>query len=912
MPEKPFGSGYFGEWIGDEFGLPAYRYTCDQVRDSKAATQVNEEWRPSTDHLHQVGNDRFVAVASNYGHVQLRQDEGSPKFLNDYDPARSQFGGGIGYLTDGEVVVSTFYNDQVESFDRVFGIGYFRKTVKAHGLVVDQIVFAPFGDDPLVISQVTIKNERSQSVDLKWVEYWGCQLYQFSFRSFIMSFAQDKSTSEIRREFSRRFDHKFELFANCRGLINSKRFKGRTLSDRATWKGVNAYLATKGKHLTGGPVKPPIKETVLEDESPPTTFLVSLDAPAIGVSTNAIEFFGAGGVESPDRIKETLPLEITSHKSETGMFLQRGMSLGPGEEKTIYFAYGYLPESYELESLVTKYEQNLVNLLAESCNRWKRSRIHLLIDGEDWVERELAWHSYYLRSNLTFDAFFNEHILSQGHLYQYLIGIQAAARDPLQHALPFVFTDPDIVKNIIRYTLKTVSPEGEIPYGIVGSGLYMPSPWKPSDQQLWLFWLVSEYVLANRDTDFLDEILPTYPIYGRKAGKASVRELLTRCFRYFVDKIGTGKHGLMRLARGDWNDVVVIGHVKDEQRDEVAEVGESILNSSMATYVLDHYSRLLGFVGDDLLAKESLEFADGQRDAVTKQWTGNWFRRAWLGSEIGWVGTDIMWLEPQPWSIIGNAADDEQKGTLLQVIGEKAQRFSKHGATILSTPLDQVPGGPGVGTNAGVWPSINGTLVWALALMDGSKAWEEWKRNTLAFHADSYPEVWYGIWSGPDTYNSEFSDSPGQTIQIGERTGVRDAAEDSGLEDEGFLGVGWTDFPVFNMHPHAWPLYTTAKMLGIEFNIEGLEISPSLPHQKYEFNSPLLDFEKSETGYKGKYAPMVRGTWKVVINLGEEETGRLSTAVVNGMEQEIIKEEDRVIITGTSAPEEPLTWELKY
>ena len=28
---KAYGSGYFGEWITDQFGLPAYRYTCNQI-----------------------------------------------------------------------------------------------------------------------------------------------------------------------------------------------------------------------------------------------------------------------------------------------------------------------------------------------------------------------------------------------------------------------------------------------------------------------------------------------------------------------------------------------------------------------------------------------------------------------------------------------------------------------------------------------------------------------------------------------------------------------------------------------------------------------------------------------------------------------------------------------------------------
>ena len=98
---KAYGSGYFGEWVTDEFGLPAYRYDCDQTSDPKAVSPVTKEIRSPTDHIHQVGNDRLVAVASNYGYVQVRQDEGAPKFLNDHAPELGQYGGGIGYITDG-------------------------------------------------------------------------------------------------------------------------------------------------------------------------------------------------------------------------------------------------------------------------------------------------------------------------------------------------------------------------------------------------------------------------------------------------------------------------------------------------------------------------------------------------------------------------------------------------------------------------------------------------------------------------------------------------------------------------------------------------------------------------------------------------------------------------------------------
>ena len=76
--QKPYGSGYFGAWIEDEFGLPAFHYTCDQVHDSKAVTEVNPGILSPTEHIHQVGNDRIVAIASNYGHIRVLQDEGAP------------------------------------------------------------------------------------------------------------------------------------------------------------------------------------------------------------------------------------------------------------------------------------------------------------------------------------------------------------------------------------------------------------------------------------------------------------------------------------------------------------------------------------------------------------------------------------------------------------------------------------------------------------------------------------------------------------------------------------------------------------------------------------------------------------------------------------------------------------------
>jgi hypothetical protein len=548
----------------------------------------------------------------------------------------------------------------------------------------------------------------------------------------------------------------------------------------------------------------------------------------------------------------------------------------------------------------------LRSLWSRSSGRWKEDGLRLSVPAEPWVERELTWHNYYLRSDSTYDSFFREHILSQGHIYQYVMGFQGAARDPLQHAMPFLFSHPERVKETLRYTLKEVQPDGSIPYGIVGHGMIMPVIFRPSDLELWLLWLASEYVLATRDSAFLDEALPTYPLYSPTAGKETARNLLRRCFRHLVDVTGTGEHGLLRLSNGDWNDTVVVGHVPPTQYDEVHRVAESVLNAAMATYVLDLYARLLTYSGDRGLAAEARRIAEAQRKAVRAQWAGRWFRRAWLTPQLGWVGEDRLWLEPQPWAVLGGAASPEQAQTLAQAIDELVRRPSPIGAMLMNQGIRMTVSKPGVGANGGVWPSITGTLIWALAKVDGEMAWDEWKKNSLAQHAEAYPEIWYGIWSGPDYYNSVLSPYAGQTGF--DETLLKE--EKPGQPPAG-IGFGWTDFPVMNMHPHAWPLYSATKLLGIEFNEKGVALAPALPLDAYRFQSPLLGLVRTTGQYEGWYAPKVPGNWLISLHLPRAEQERFTTLHVNGKKVTFERTPEGAIeFQGPNAPGKPLRWVL--
>jgi len=374
-----------------------------------------------------------------------------------------------------------------------------------------------------------------------------------------------------------------------------------------------------------------------------------------------------------------------------------------------------------------------------------------------------------------------------------------------------------------------------------------------------------------------------------------------------VDGVGTGPHHLIRMLMDDWLDGLVYEAVPARWREEYIRGGESVFNSAMAAYVFDHYARLLEYAGGETdLRSHVSQTADKCREAVRAQWTGRWFRRAWLGQHSGWLGTDNLWVEPQPWTIISGCASPEQAHALVQNIDELLRRPSPIGAVMWNRgaeavqakanpewvpPLDWI----------NVAPALDGMLIWGLALVDGKLAWDEWKKSSLARHAEIYPDVWYGTWSASDSYNGPSHKFPGRLTPSAAVLGT-------GKNDFSVL-----DFPVMNMHPHAWPLYSAAKLLGIEFTPKGVSLRPALPLPDYRFTSPLLGFEKSSQGYEGWYAPPASaGTWTLTLRLPPEEFNKFTRLEVNGAEVHPHPAADGSIeIEGNSAPGKPLRWSMR-
>jgi len=296
------------------------------------------------------------------------------------------------------------------------------------------------------------------------------------------------------------------------------------------------------------------------------------------------------------------------------------------------------------------------------------------------------------------------------------------------------------------------------------------------------------------------------------------------------------------------------------------------------------------------------------KNALEKQWNGKWFNRAWLTESLGWIGIEKLWLEPQPWAIISDVVGKEKEARLVQSIDKMVRQPSKLGAILQSRPIESTQEPPGMATNAGIWVSINGTLIWALTKANPEMAWDEWKKNTLASHAEIYPKIWYGIWSGPDTINSTFSEFPGHTLF--NKYYLTGDPKDK-VKSTISMGVNWTDFPVLNLHPHAWPLFNITHLLGFKFTKEGLKVHLNFPKEHYEFSSKLCGLNKDQGGYSGWYNPKFEGECTIEIILNEKEASQFTTLIVNDIEQELRIEEDKIQFSGINNTEKGIYWQLK-
>jgi hypothetical protein len=837
-----YGSGDFGRWRVDGFGLPVYDYSIDPATAPQAQ---QSELNGNTDAWHQLGNDYLVADAHNEGYVQLWSQARAYQWINRYEADAGHYAGGYGYLRVGDRTISTLFSDRATGAptSREFGSGYFRRRTASKPVAIDEQVYAPFGDAPLLLHDVTIRNTSHRRLRANWVEYWDVNPYD-EYRDLHLGLASPR--------FSKR---------------------GQTLSVAEAPDGT--------------------------DPAPQSVFAAALRGRVRGWETNGAAFFGAGGRANPAEVSagalgQSVAAPVAEGAAGSTMFALRSpVNLRPGQSVTLRYAYG-TARARQIPALVAHWRR-VKSPFASSQRDWRSWVPRATFSGHNgWLSRELAWDGYMLRSGATFDEACGHHIVSQGGYYQYDFGWQAAYRDPLQHVLPLIYADPGLAREVLRYSAEEQDrASGEVPYAM--GEMCRPLPQGTSDDSdLWLLWTAAEYGLASRDLPFFNEKLR-----WRDGGSSTLWKHLIRAFTH--QESLRGPHGGYSTAgtNGDWSDLspTFLG------------MTESTLVTAQLAYVYPRLAELAAARGAKGFARKLRAAAAQDRAVMRGKWTGGgWYSRGYAGDQQ--LGVGVIYGEPQPWALLDGIASRSQARTLVANIrrfltgvgapgglGGPA-RIGSSQSPARNDPAVTERTFSGLSPNnavfpGGAWYSVNGWLTMALAKLNGTVphardyAFGELRRNTLAAHANAYPDHWNGVLSVDDVCYAFYESDPSR------------------------CGIGFsTNYDTQIMHQPAWSLYDTISLAGIEPTRAGYRIDPQFPMRRFSLRLPEAGVAYAPGLARGYLRPAGHGRLKMVVSLPNGASSSDVRLFVSGRRADVRVTGHRARFTLRAEGGNPVDWAL--
>ena len=471
--------------------------------------------------------------------------------------------------------------------------------------------------------------------------------------------------------------------------------------------------------------------------------------------------------------------------------------LAPGEESILHlligftFEYGVSSIANIREELLGKREFAIEEPSAYAAD-WKNVLPEFEEEGEKDFKQELIWHAYNLHAMATFSEYYQETKIPQGPIYDYDWGNHASARDNFQHGLPLIYYAPELARSVLRYMMKRTTPYGEIRLIEKGSGYCSAERYFTSDQQLFFFLMMGEYLRVTGDYGFLSEVVETYPVQGQTG--MPVLGFIKQCFLFLRDEISTGEHGLVRLLNSDWNDAVY--YIVNAPYNNVLFTGESHMNSAMAVFVLQaliaalkeagECDKLCDFKDELLQLAESMSlYRESVWEAFRRDMGERKFpRRMYFAGKA--YGEDNMFLEPQGYTLLINEFPVERKKALYEEMRRRVYDGEKLGARQQQTPEFEDPEfDKGSRENGGFWWALNGPVIMGVADFDKEEANRLLRNMTFANYSREFPEYWSSYWSAADNVESSL-------------------IMESGLPDQ---SLAYSDIPVYCAHPHAWILY---------------------------------------------------------------------------------------------------------
>ncbi len=817
------GSGYAGLWAIDADGLPAYDFTAEQRCDPAA-----QHWSPRStvqrDPIHLIGNGRgLVAMAHASGGVEIYTQDRGHKWINHVDTWADpetpdypqQLGGGFSYLIDGAQTLSTRFEDlplgkATEQQTRRFGVGYVETVTDFGDIRVRRRTFAPDVDARALVAEVEIENLSQNDRAVGLVELWDVNIHQIPVElatSDLLAPGISERIDRKRRALMGQFEHEMRYDAETRVA----QVQTRSLS------------VPEG--ITG-------RDDVADvDYFPDPIYLAVLDADA------AVD---AAWLDDREIWGDSTERGVPSDLGTSGRAESRTMTIGgegqhpvlamrvpvtvPAHGKEVRrFAFGYVPGGGAPDADIAILRASASNLASTTAESWRARLVWAAFPGlqdAGAMQREMAWASYNALANVTFDEYRGHRVLGQGGAYKYIHGLDGAFGDLALFAESMLLVDPAVAKETLFYCFDSQHASSDptpwrYPYATTGVGNFndVGIYYQRSDPYFVVPWIVGEYLALTRDGQFLDADVPYWPRSAAEHG--TVLNHLARTMQYASESLGIGARGFVAMGTGDYADGVL-----NLTKEETTPQGTSSTYNAAMVVAGFPLAAALVEPDDAALAAEMSSLYDTQVAAFDADgWGGQWFVRGFADNGNP-LAPDYLFLEPQVLPTLGGIVDDLRRNQLLQVIQDRLETEIGAVSTVELATAGGSVGGIDQPQIGGIWPVANAWLTEMYAISDASAGWSSFIRNSLTAHAKTYPAIWYGIWTGPDSYNGPDNERPG--------------------EADAHAVTALTDYPALNTHVHAGPLRALRGLLGISGTPSGIRIDPRVPTETFSVVWPRL------------------------------------------------------------------------
>jgi len=488
--------------------------------------------------------------------------------------------------------------------------------------------------------------------------------------------------------------------------------------------------------------------------------------------------------------------------------MKADIDLAPGETRDIIVFLGVGQVERDAKKIVAEFgtAEVLERELQKLKDHWHNliNVVKVKTPDEDFDHMLNVWGSY--------DALINFYwcrsagLIYSGHerdgfgyrdTIQDLMGNMHAIPDEVIERLEFMITGQESNGGAMPELKPYAHTPGEMPL--------TPPELQRSDDCIWLFAAIKEYINETGNWDFLHKVLP----YSDQ-GEDTVFDHLKRAFEFNLER--SGVHGLPCGLKADWDDGFRLGFN-----------GETVMLAFQIRQAYGIYAEMAEELNRPEVAAWSLERRDELDANLQKHcWDGEWFVRAFRekGDKLGSKECEEGWIfrPPQSWAVMSGAATDEQARMALDSVDKHLA--TEYGLMALRPPYRKadcnevraIVHRPGQKENAGVFNHSQGWTVIANTMIgEGDRAYRYLKAfmpsrfNDIAEVRKIEPFV-----HGQST-DSLFSEKPGQ-CHLPWLTGT----------------ASWTHFAMLQY------------ILGMRPERTGLRIDPCIPTDWPEFSAERL------------------------------------------------------------------------